>query len=153
MDIDATLQTLLNDLGQHMGLSELTLDEEGFTALRFDADLVINLQYVVDSEALLLYADLGPAASGAALYPTLLRANLFWRATLGATLSLSGTEPPHVILAQEFPWQQLRMEELATRLESFVNTVEDWQAVIHDATGDTDALSLPIMPPPGMLRV
>jgi hypothetical protein len=78
----------------------------------------------------------GVPASGPELYADLLRGNLFWRATLGATLSLSGDEPAHVILAQSIPWRGLNGIELTARLETFLNTVEDWEALMSDREGD-----------------
>lgn len=156
MTINPNLQTLLHDLAQHMGLSDLALDGEGFTALRFDDQLVVNLQYVADAEALLFYTDLGPAASGPQLYPLLLRANLFWRSTLGATLSLSGDNPAHVVLAREIPWQGMSLDSLVGLLDAFVATAEDWQAVVQSEAEDVSPEQNPDIPPAGdlgMIRV
>jgi Tir chaperone protein (CesT) family len=136
MTIDPTLQLLITELGQTMGLGDLTLDADGACAFRFDGRSVVNVQYRADTDALWLYADLGVPASGPKIYADLLRGNLFWRATLGATLSLSGDEPPHVVLALPTAWRGASGIELAKRLETFLNTAEDWQALIAD--GDDD---------------
>ena len=136
MTLDSGLELLISELGQKMGLGHLALDAEGACALRFDGRAIVNMQYRPDQDALWLYADLGIPASGPELYADLLRGNLFWRATLGATLSLSGDEPAHVILAQSMPWRGLNGNELAAKLETFLNTVEDWEALIADREGD-----------------
>ncbi len=154
MTIDPALQALIGELGQQMGLGDLSLDEQGFCALRFDEKLVINLQYWADDEQLLLFADLGPSAIGVQLYSNLLRANLFWRATLGATLSLSEDDPPHVILALQQPWQPLDAAQLNASLERFVNTVEDWSEVVENTGTDSKlADDTPLSPTMGMVRV
>ena len=155
MTIDSGLQTLLNELGQHMGIGELNLDNDGYCALQFDEDIVINFQYWQDEQQLVIYADLGVPASGEQLYSALLEANLFWRLTLGATLSLSGDEPPHVIIALKQAWQSQNAVDLAVTLERFVNTVEDWMEMVRKDTDDAieeDSAS-PQMGDSSMIRV
>jgi hypothetical protein len=142
MTIDPTLVALIAELGQRMRLGDLALDGDGACALRFDGRSVINLQYRASEDALWLYADLGVPASGPELYADLLRGNLFWRATLGATLSLSGDEPPHVVLALPTAWRGLNGAQLAAKLETFLNTVEDWSELIA-ARGESDPLAEP----------
>jgi Tir chaperone protein (CesT) family len=136
---DPALAMLMAELGQRMGLGELALDADGACALRFDGRSVINLQHRPNEDALWLYADLGVPASGPALYGDLLRGNLFWRTTFGATLSLSGDEPPHVILALQIPWRGLTGAQLASRLESFLHTAEDWGELVADRGDGADA--------------
>jgi hypothetical protein len=130
--IDPALTTLMAELGQRMGLGELALDGDGACALRFDGRSVVNLQYRANEDALWLYTDLGVSASGPELYADLLRGNLFWRTTFGATLSLSGDEPPHVIMALPTAWRGLNGAQLAGKLETFLNTVEDWSELVAD---------------------
>jgi hypothetical protein len=132
MDLDPALRSLMTDLGAQMGLSDLALDDQGSVALRFDDSLVVNLQAVADGDLLLFYADLGPPAAGEQIYPALLRGNLFWRATLGATLSLTGDEPPNVVLAQETRWRGQDLGGMVAFLERFLHTAEDWLEVVHD---------------------
>lgn len=130
MTIDPALTTLMAELGQRMGLGELALDGDGGCALRFDGRSVVNLQYRANEDALWLYADLGEPASGPEIYADLLRGNLFWRTTFGATLSLSGDVPPHVIMALPTAWRGLNGAQLAAKLETFLNTVEDWSELV-----------------------
>ena len=137
MDLDPVLRSLIADLGAQMGLGDLALDDHGSLALRFDDSLVVNLQAVADDELLLLDADLGPPAADERIYPVLLRGNLFWRAALGATVSLTGDEPPHVVLAQETRWRGQDLGAMVAFLERFLHTAEDWLEVVHDG-GDAD---------------
>ena len=137
MDLDPALRSLIADLGAQMGLGDLALDDHGSLALSFDDSLVVNLQAVADDDLLLLYADLGPPGAGERIYPALLRGNLFWRATLGATLSLTGDEPPHVVLAQETRWRGQDLGEMVAFLERFLHTAEDWLEVVRGG-GDAE---------------
>jgi hypothetical protein len=132
MTLDPALTMLIGELGLRMGLGELALDGDGACALRFDGRSVVNLQYRANENALWLYADLGVPARGPELYADLLRGNLFWRTTFGATLSLSGDEPPHVIMALPTTWRGLDGTQLAAKLETFLNTVEDWSELVAD---------------------
>ena len=141
MEIDPALQSLVAELGHHVGLEELALDAEGFAALRFGDALVVNLQAVADEEALLLYVDMGPSQSGEQLYGALLRANLFWRSTFGATLSLSGDSPAHVVLAREFPWRATTLADFVPLLERFVATAQDWTELVQAPLEEADTES------------
>jgi hypothetical protein len=132
MDLDPALRSLIADLGAQMGLCDLALDDHGSVALRFDDSLVVNLQAVADDDLLLFYADLGPPTAGERIYQALLRGNLFWRATLGATLSLTGDEPPHVVVAQETRWRGQDLGAMVAFLERFLHTAEGWLEVIRD---------------------
>jgi hypothetical protein len=132
MDLDPALRSLIADLGAQMELNDLALDDDGSVALHFDDGPVVNLQAVADGDRLLLYADLGPPAAGERIYPVLLRGNLFWRATLGATLSLTGDEPPHVVLARETSWRGQDPGSMVAFLERFLHTAEDWLEVVRD---------------------
>ncbi len=136
MTDDPALTMLMAELGQRMGLGELALDGDGACALRFDGRSVVNLQRRPNEDALWFYADLGEPASGPALYGDLLRGNLFWRTTFGATLSLSGDEPPHVILALPVGWRGLNGAQLAGKLETFLHTAEDWAELVAGRDGD-----------------
>lgn len=139
MNIDPQLVVLVQELGTVMGFDKLALDAEGACAVRFDGRTVVNLQCHEALDSLWLFADLGPVSGGAEVYADLLRGNLFWRATLGATISLSGDEPPHVVMTLPVAWRGLNGEKLALRLETFVNTIDDWAELLQ--AGRTDGLS------------
>ena len=42
-------------------------------------------------------------------------------------------------MAQSIPWRGLNGNELAAKLETFLNTVEDWEALVADREGDEGA--------------
>jgi hypothetical protein len=130
MLIPTALNILIRELGEKMQLNNLFLDPEGACAVNLDKQFVINFQYRETQDQLWLYADLGVPAGGQAIYCDLLRGNLFWDATKGATISLSGDEPSHVVMAISLTWRNLNDITIAQRLETFVNTIEDWTEYI-----------------------
>lgn len=133
------LRTLLRELAQQMGLGALPFDAEGGCALELDQRMIISLQYQAGDDALWLYADLGelPRRSPA-LLEKLLQANLFWHQTSGATLSLSGDEPPHAVLARAVHWQPMGQPCLAAAVELFVNSAEHWQDRLRQTETETE---------------
>lgn len=134
MNTPERLQALLHELGQRMGLSQLQMDADGGCALELDQRMVVSLQYRETDDELWLYADLGPLPQRSpAFYEKLLQANLFWQQTSGATLSLSGDQPPHAVLARALHWLPMDGTRFGAAVETFVNTVEDWQVQLHQA--------------------
>jgi hypothetical protein len=143
MNVDPTLQTLIKEFGSQIGVGELTLDNDGACALRLGEDLRIDFQYRPDRDHLVIYADLG-VATGPEIYPELLRGNLFWRMTSGATLSLSNDSPPHVVLALTTDWRSLRVTSLQELVERFITTARDWIEIMkapgeHESDGAGNA--------------
>ena len=159
MNTPERLQALLHDLGQQMGLSELRMDEHGGCGLELDQRMIVSLQYRETENELWLYADLGPLARRSpASYEKLLQANLFWQQTSGATLSLSGDEPPHAVLANALHWMPMDETRLGAAVETFVHTVENWQVQLQQTDSETEvntgaAPSVPMADAMMMLRM
>lgn len=141
VDINPRLKELIGDFGTEIGLTELTLDEDGFCSLTFDGKVTANLQLTVGGDTLLLFAELGLA--NAEIYESLLRANHFWQTTQGATLSLTGDEP-RVVISAQIPWNAMTGASLGERVRRFVDAAEDWADYIAGdgefagATADAD---------------
>lgn len=153
MELDPALKGLMDELGERLGVGTIAFDENGGWALRLGDAPQVNLQYRADAEAFDLYADLGAPAAGPDLYGDLLRGNLFWGLTFGATLSLSGDDPPHVILAQAAPWRGQTAANFAARLERFANVAEDWAEVVSEKPDDDlDAPAAPSDDPHNIIR-
>ena len=159
MNTPERLQALLRELGQRMGLSQLALDADGGCALELDQRMIVSLQYREAENELWLYADMGPIGRRSqAFYEKLLQANLFWQQTSGATLSLSGDEPPHAVLANALHWMPMDETRLGAAVETFVHTVENWQVQLQQAESETEvntgaAPSVPMADAMMMLRM
>lgn len=122
-----TINEVLAEFGQQIGLDGLQLDHNGYAAVAFD-DVVVNLEYDGDRERLILCAYLGqPEGDRLKAYELLLDANFCWQGTGGGTLSLE-RDTGGVVLFDALATRMLEAEELETKLEAFVNTAEAWTA-------------------------
>ncbi len=138
MSVETAAQTLLNEFAGLIGLPTLDFNPEGFCTIGIDQNIIIDIQYAEERDDLILFSDLGIPASGAEIYETLLKANLFWRATLGATLSLSQDETPHVVLALAVRWKELDANQFEAIFDRFVNTIEDWSELLRKNEEDNE---------------
>jgi len=121
---------LLAGLAQSVGLESLAADEEGFAMIQFDEKIGVSIQYLSDSQEVLLSAGLGEMPQEKEVELALLRkmaeANLFWGGTQGSTL---GYDAPSrlVILAREIPLALCPdYSEFEGFLTQFVDTAEEW---------------------------
>lgn len=126
-------QLLLNDMAVAKGMDSLTLDERGYCALGTSEDLVVHLHYDEDQDAFLFMAALGEApdatrdaAFAAYVYARLMEANLFWDATLGATLACERSG--YVVVQQLWPVG----EQDATQLARFTERFADLVAILRE---------------------
>lgn len=127
MDIPDQLQEMFHALGEQMGMTHLQLDREGLLSLEVDRRLRLNFQYRELGNEVWMYADLGRVnASDGGIYERLLKANLFWTRTAGATFSLSEDQPPHVILARSLVYSEMDFSGFEAAVELFMNTMEYW---------------------------
>lgn len=128
---DSELARLIEELGAYVGLPRPALDSSGACAMCFDKRTTVNLQLAKnDAGQLLFVTDLGVPTQGEEVYATLLRGNLFWEATQGATVSLSHDDLAHVVMVRSIAWRGLNVAELASALETFINTAEDFVAMM-----------------------
>lgn len=106
-------------------------------------DMTVNLQFdsgsavvlAAEDDALIIFATLGEAPEHATgLMETLLSANLFWRDTAGATLSLD-PDTRAVLMAQRLPEAALRdTAALRLAIDRFAIMLNSWTEVIQEWT-------------------
>jgi hypothetical protein len=136
MTMDPALKNLLVELGDHLLVGDMTFDADAGCALRFGDRMTVNLQYRPADDVFYLYADLGAPPPCVEIYRDLLAANLFWEGASGATLSLSGDDPPHVVLAQSFGWRGKTGAQFGGVVSTFANVAQDWSEML---SGETEA--------------
>lgn len=140
MDDDAKLlHDLVNEYARSIGLSPVSLDEEGRCSLLFDDKFSVTLEPHRESRALVLFAELGPVPAGRELdfCQKMLEGNYFWQHTGGlGTLALAPEEDPHVprtaALMYQAPLQSLDFGTFQNRLSDFVDTAEAWMDYLGD---------------------
>jgi hypothetical protein len=135
---------LLAALGREVGIPELELDAAGCCVLSFD-EIVVNLEADGESHRLFIYADLGEAPDGLpeALYRQILEANLLWKGTGGATLSLDG-QARRFVVAHGMPADRISEADFLTTIERFVDIAENWRQRIATAGAQAGAALEPL---------
>ena len=141
---------LLAALGRQVGIAQLGLDDAGCCALSFDTT-VVNFELDEETHRLFLYADVGdaPRQLGEALYRDLLAANLLWRGTGGATLSLDEGRR-RFVLAHAIPVERISEADFVETVERFVDIAETWGRRIDEIETHPDADIAPL--PAGLIH-
>lgn len=131
---------LLSELGKNVGLPELAPDEDNYCCLGFDDKIITHLQYNQENDVVMLFAQLGTIDTDKAnlIYPRILKANLFWQGTGGATLGVDD-ESGEVLMAYQLPIQILDFAKFQELLEGFINTAELWINTLEAVQQGMDA--------------
>ncbi len=141
-------RVLLNELAAELGLSALLDADEDFLILNFEGSPALSLSLDAD-DALVVAACLGLApGSEPEFLEELLAANLMFRDTGGATLSLE-RQTRQVFLARRWSTLELSTAQgLERALEEFLQLADEWQRALPrlisaaHAAGEPDAISL-----------
>jgi len=136
-------QGLLSTLGTHIGLADLTFNEENVCRLVFDKAIVVDLEYLPDTHLLQVYSVVGndPGESVATLRK-LLSANLFGQGTGGAVLSLD-EDRGEILLSRTFDVSAVDSRVFIEQLDVFASHVEAWTAELVTDSGDDAGTALP----------
>lgn len=118
---------LLKELGQVVGLPDLVPDKDNYCCLGFDDKIITHLQYNEENDVLMLFAQLGTIDEDKAveIYPRILKANLFWQGTGGATIGVDD-ETREVLMSYQIAMRLLDSAKFQELLEAFINTAELW---------------------------
>jgi hypothetical protein len=148
MDASASL---LQRLGQSLGLDSLAPDSDGSCSVTFDGAVTVEFRPDHANSALILFSALAQLSPGqrTALAPRLLEANLFWQDTGGATLGVSAAGL--AILCLREPLAALDLTRLRQVLEIFLNSAETWRHFLDRAV-ESPATAAPFAAPAGLLR-
>jgi hypothetical protein len=142
----AKLDGLLNQFGTITGASGLTTEENGVCVLAFDGGPTLYLLVDHTTANLLVWSTIGalPADKTEATLRTLMRANLFFTETQGATLGLM-PDSDSVVLAIRRPVDAVDGEGLRGLIELMVERAEALAPVARgdeppSAAGEHEAL-------------
>ncbi|MGN6579004.1 MAG: type III secretion system chaperone [Bordetella sp.] len=130
---------LIAALGKAVGITPLTLDADGALALQVGDDKHLNFQHDGKTDHFTLFMPLGQVRAGDdldAVYADMLRANRFWRGTLGATLSLDDQTPPGAVLAVRLSCAGLSEEDFIAAVERMLDAAREWLSHLA-GTGET----------------
>lgn len=127
----AKLDELLKAFGADVGVAGLATEENGVCLLVFDGRTRINLLADPTTDHLVVWSTLGalPADKAEATLRALMRANLFWTGTQGATLGLM-PDSDNVVLAIRRPLDSVDVAALRDLIELMVERVEALTATL-----------------------
>jgi hypothetical protein len=127
---DTSLQVMLRDFGEGLGLPDFGLDEYGFSSLVID-EILLNLETDESNESIMIYANVGkiPVEGSLEFYELLLEADFFSKGTAGATLGID-KRANIVILAYLLPTNGLSLHRFHRTIENFTNMAEWWSEKI-----------------------
>lgn len=134
---------LVKDLGQNVGLPELSPDEDDYCCLGFDDKIIVHLQYSRENDMLMMFCQIGTVEKHFydVIFPRILKANMFWQGTGGATLG-ADAETGEVLMAYQMSVQFMEYPKFQELLEGFINTAELWintlEAVQKDMPSDLE---------------
>ncbi len=129
---------LIRDLGQLLELPALELDETNACQLCFD-DVLVCLEVDEFLGRIVVYAPVGdlPVGNREGMLTMMLRANLFWGDTGGATLAVS-RDTDKAVLQDAISLERLNVQGLADRLADFLDKCEVWTGkLLAPEPGDT----------------
>lgn len=146
----STADRLMAALGLQVGITDLGLDDADCCTLSFDAT-VVNFEADAETHRLFLYVDVGDAPEHLpeALYRDLLAANLLWRGTGGATLSLDEARR-RFVLAHAVPVERISEVDFVETVERFADIAESWTRRVAEIETHPDAEIAPL--PAGLIH-
>lgn len=126
-------QGLIAELGQTLGMTDMTAGEDGYVGLMVDGH-EIHIQHEPEDDDVILFTRLPQADPDRrdAIYAMLLAANVFWNGTRGATFS-ADFDTGQVFLADRRACANLNAESLSAWIEQFANVSAYWRERIEDA--------------------
>lgn len=139
--------SLISALGHVVGLDRLALDSDGALTLQVGDHAKLHFQHDPIVDWFTLFVPLGtvPLEGRSQLLSEMLRANLFWQATLGATLSLDDQEPPRAVVAMRLPCASTTPAAFVEEVEHLLKVAHDWTGTLASGNGiHIDATQLPI---------
>jgi len=121
----AKLDELLKKFGAVAGIQGLATEENGVCVLVFDGRTTLYLLVDPRNEHLVMWSTIAALAAGKAesALRALMRANLFWTGTDGATLGLM-PDSDDVVLAIRRPIDRVDVEGLRDLIELMVGRIE-----------------------------
>jgi len=131
-------------LGEAIGLDPLVMDDDDQLGFELGDGLSMQLSSEPEHEAFLLFGVAGalPMPADAGLLIDLLQGNFGWRDTQGATISLDGDAPPHVVVAQRLSWATLTDERFLAAfngLRELLGDLKTWLAAKDGAECEANA--------------
>ena len=115
----------ITELASELGLPDFEFNSENVARLVVDDQIVIDMEYVEESDHIHVFSSLGTLASDVDVLREVLSANLFGRGTGGATLALD-VEQDELLLCHTTALATLDIPRFAEFLHAFSQTAFFW---------------------------
>jgi hypothetical protein len=134
------IEDLVRAFGQSVGIRDLRVDEDGFSAVAVGDRLIINFQYVEDADVIVVFTELGEVsrARETEVYRAMLDANFFWQGTGGAVLALEAESRTAVLMTRE-PLEGLTPEAFEHAVGMFAKRADEWIERLAELNGQVPA--------------
>ena len=128
MDKRDIANQLVTELGKTLTVPEMTLNEQNYAALLFDDNILLNIEYDVIQDRMMLYVYLDelPTEGSEPILRQLMAANFFWYRTQGATLSLE-EETGGILISYAHQLIDLDAGKFEDICSNFVQKAEEWK--------------------------
>ncbi|MDK2124722.1 type III secretion system chaperone [Parachitinimonas caeni] len=144
MSFPSVFTEVMGHFAKAFGLEALTPEADGACQVVIDDSVVINFGWNPANENLVLFSPVGTLADGsrAEVMAAMLKANLFWKETGGATLALDSSGSVAVLNYQH---PVARLDESTTRelAQWFFDTTNDWTSRLRDIQSGAGASAAP----------
>lgn len=131
------IQDVMAGFGAQVGLPDLSLDDGNCCTLQFD-DVVVNVEYLPDSDELYLYSRVGSIPGNEArrlqAFTRLLESNCFYRGTSGGVLGVDAAQDA-VVYTNKVGADGLDADAFGEYMEAFVNLAEGFARDLLDESG------------------
>ena len=120
------IETILNEFGKNVEISNMCFDENGYCCLSFD-DIFLNLEIDEKAALLFMYSNLGeiPFANREGFYEKLLEANYLYLLTGGGIIGIDKASN-RVVLAYQTPYMEVTYIKFEKIIENFIKIAEYW---------------------------
>ncbi|MEM7529316.1 MAG: type III secretion system chaperone [Pseudomonadota bacterium] len=124
---------VFGEFGAAIELPDLRLDETGYASILTEKETVFTFEHVEEEGALVIYTSIAAIVPERRemLFEEMLRANFFWRETLGATLAIS-PDGRFALLMTSLPVANLTVETLTRVYLNIAQLTEAWYARIEE---------------------
>lgn len=142
------IDSIIQEFGTSVGAPDMAFDEDGYLAFTSAEGVLLNVDYFEADESLVVYTTIGEIFDDFRfqLYDEMLKANLFWELTLGATLCVD-PEGTHALLTASVATTDLDLPKLTNVFEHVNRLALIWAERLRKVAAESDAGTDDAVPP------
>lgn len=124
---------LIRELGLSLDIAELALDDMYACTLNVKDKVTVHIQWQEHKQSFVLTGYLGriPSSNKVKVMEEVLKANLYWRGTEGATIAM-GELDSDLLMIQAIHIHELDALSLSASINGFVSCIEKWRTQLGE---------------------